>query len=73
MPEAVTAVIDYCFNTLNLDFLNSGYFPSNKQLKRVHEKCGFKIYKENLVLKFPDETIITTETILENNRKKTNH
>ena len=45
MPEAVRAVIDYCFNELKLDFLVCGHFTDNEQSKRVQEKCGFQHYK----------------------------
>ena len=46
MPEAVQAVIDYCFNELNYDFLLCGYFDFNNQSRRVQEKCGFKPYRK---------------------------
>lgn len=46
MPEAVTAVIDYLFNDLDLDFLLCGYYDFNTQSKRVQEKCGFKPYRK---------------------------
>lgn len=46
MPEAVTAVINYLFNDLNLDFLTCGYYEFNNQSKRVQEKCGFKPYRK---------------------------
>ncbi len=45
MPEAVKAVIDYCFNTLNLDMLFCAHFVENDRSRRVQEKCGFKHYK----------------------------
>ena len=41
VPEAVNAVIDYCFNVLKFDFLSCGYFLGNDQSARVVEKCGF--------------------------------
>lgn len=44
MPEGVKAVIEYCFNVLNLDFLTCGHFLSNNQSRRVQEKCGFRHY-----------------------------
>lgn len=61
MPEAMKAIIDYLFNTLDYDFLLCGYFLFNKQSKRVQEKCGFKPYR-----KIVSETNIGTkeETIL---------
>ena len=46
MPEAVRAVIDYCFGTLHYDFLTCGYFQWNSQSRRVNEKLGFQFYKE---------------------------
>ena len=41
MTEAVKAVIDYLFNTLDYDFLLCGFFDFNVRSKRVQEKCGF--------------------------------
>ena len=41
MPEAVNAVIEYCFNELDLDALTVGHFVGNAQSKRVIEKTGF--------------------------------
>ena len=46
MPETVKAVIDYLFNTLDLDFLTCGYYNFNNQSKRVQEKCGFEPYRK---------------------------
>lgn len=46
MPEAVSAVINYLFNEIGLDFLICGYFLFNCQSKRVQEKCGFKPYRK---------------------------
>lgn len=45
MPEAVQAVIRYCFETLNYDFLLCGHFEKNGQSRRVVEKCGFSYVK----------------------------
>lgn len=47
MPEALTAVIKFCFNTCNLDALTIGHFLSNTQSKRVIEKCGFTFIKQS--------------------------
>lgn len=47
MPEAVTAVIKYCFDKCKLDALTIGHFSSNSQSKRVIEKCGFKFVKQS--------------------------
>ena len=46
MPEAVSAVIDYLFGDMDLDFLTCGYYDFNTQSKRVQEKCGFKPYRK---------------------------
>lgn len=46
MPEVVNAVVDYLFNTANLDFLTCGFYDFNSQSKRVQEKCGFKPYRK---------------------------
>lgn len=46
MSEAVSTVIDYLFNDLDLDFLTCGYYDFNTQSKRVQEKCGFKPYRK---------------------------
>ena len=46
MPEAVKAVINYCFKELNFDFLLCGYYDFNSQSKRVQDKCGFKPYRK---------------------------
>ena len=41
MPEAVKAVVGYCFDTLGYDFVSCGHFRGNDQSRRVIEKCGF--------------------------------
>ena len=46
MPEAVNTVVDYLFNTLDMDFLTCGYYDFNIQSKRVQEKCGFRPYRK---------------------------
>ena len=46
MPEAVGAVIDYCFQNLCLDYLTCGHFVQNVQSRRVIEKTGFTFLKE---------------------------
>ena len=46
MPEAVEAVIDYCFSQLNFDWLTCGHFVWNSQSRRVVEKCGFRYVKD---------------------------
>lgn len=41
MTEVVKAVISYCFDELNLDFLLCGHYFKNHRSMRVQEKCGF--------------------------------
>ena len=48
IPEAVKAVIDYCFNELAFDWLTCGHFIRNHQSRRVVEKCGFQYVKDIL-------------------------
>ena len=48
MPEAVNAVINYCFHKLNFDWLTCGHFLWNDQSRRVVEKCGFQYLKNVL-------------------------
>ena len=45
MPEAVTAVIQWLFNEVGLDFILAGHFNWNDQSRRVIEKCGFQFIK----------------------------
>jgi len=42
IPEAVRAVSIFCFDECRLDAITSGHSLTNKQSKRVLEKCGFK-------------------------------
>lgn len=45
MPEAVRAVINYLFDTVQLDFIIVGHFDWNSRSRRVIEKCGFRYSK----------------------------
>ena len=45
MTEAVKAVVAYCFEKLDYDFLLCGHFEWNRQSARVQEKCGYKFLK----------------------------
>ena len=47
VPEAVKAVIDYCFKELAFDWLTCGHFVWNHQSRRVVEKCGFAYFGES--------------------------
>ena len=46
MPEAVKAVIDYCFYQLKFHWLTCGHFLRNGQSRRVVEKCGFRYVRD---------------------------
>ena len=46
MPEAVKAVMDYCFTVLGYDYLTCAHFVQNNQSRRVIEKCGFHYIKD---------------------------
>jgi ribosomal-protein-alanine N-acetyltransferase len=48
MPEAVKAVIAFCFKDLGCEILTCGHFSTNGQSKRVIEKCGFKFEKQGV-------------------------
>lgn len=64
MPEAVSRVIAYCFETLSLEAVTIGHFQTNSQSQRVIEKCGFKFvktdkyYADQLDLTFDEMTYI---------------
>lgn len=45
MPEAVNAVIDFCFKDVGIDALTISHFTTNNQSRRVIEKCGFQFVK----------------------------
>lgn len=46
MPEAVKAVINYCFDVLDFDYLTCGHFDHNDRSRRVVEKSGFVYLKD---------------------------
>ena len=41
IPEAVRALLAYCFETLRCSAVWCGYYEGNVQSRRVQEKCGF--------------------------------
>ena len=55
MPEAVKAVINYCFEEGNCDYMLCSCSPQNTQSARVIEKCGFRFVLEK-VRKLTDGT-----------------
>lgn len=48
MPEAVKAVIGYCFEKLDFDWVSCDHFAWNQQSRRVIEKCGFSYIKDDI-------------------------
>lgn len=69
MPEAVNAVIEFCFNDLNIDALTCGHFQINNQSKRVIEKCGFTFIKDSEYLAEQlQKTFLDKKYILFNHR-----
>lgn len=70
MPEAVKAVIDYCFRELKLDYLTCGHFVRNAQSARVIEKCGFHYLKDILYQTRMDTVEPTKLYILYNPHKE---
>ncbi|MDD4493169.1 MAG: GNAT family N-acetyltransferase [Eubacteriales bacterium] len=48
VPEAVNAVIAYCFDTLGAEALTCCHFLTNNQSRRVIEKCGFSFVKQSV-------------------------
>jgi ribosomal-protein-alanine N-acetyltransferase len=59
MPEAVKAVIKWCFENKGIDILTCGHFISNGQSQRVIEKCGFSYYK-TIAYKTQNNSLETT-------------
>ena len=49
MKEVISKVVDYCFNTLKLNFLMASYFNHNIASKRVLENLNFKFYKDIII------------------------
>ena len=47
MPEAVEAVINFCFRVLGYDYLTCGHFLRNDRSRRVVEKAGFRFFGES--------------------------
>lgn len=70
MPEAVQAVIRYCFQTLHYDFLLCGHFERNGRSRRVIEKCGFS-YVKNIPYETRMGTIEDTRLYCLMNTEKT--
>lgn len=69
MPEAVCAVMDYCFQKLDFDFITAGYFHGNTSSARVLEKCGF-MYLFDYPLTFSPERTVKVSTFIRYNPYK---
>lgn len=69
MPEAVRAVIDYCFRVLNWDYLTCGHFIRNDRSRRVIEKTGFSLFGESRFETKYDTVEIAKNYILYNPNK----
>lgn len=69
MPEAVNAVIDYCFRVLKYDYLTCGHFLVNDRSRRVVEKCGFRYFGESLYHTRYDSVVISKNYVLYNPHK----
>ena len=68
MKEAVSKVVDYCFNTLKLNFLMASYFNHNIASKKVLEKLNFKFYKDIIIeTKYNNIKEKSTLMLLKNN------
>lgn len=48
VPEAVRAIILFCFHELGCEILTCGHFSTNQQSKRVIEKCGFRFDRQSV-------------------------
>ena len=69
MPEAVKAVIDYCFDILRYDYLTCGHFLRNDRSRRVVEKSGFRLFGESEYKTRYDTVEISKNYILHNPNK----
>ena len=66
MPEAVKAVINYCFETIDCDYLLCSCSPVNKQSARVMEKCGFQFVMDKMRTLSDGSSRISKYHVLEN-------
>lgn len=69
MPEAVKAVIGYCFDVLNYDYLTCGHFLRNDRSRRVVEKCGFQFFGESMFETRYDTVEVSKNYVLFNPNK----
>ena len=69
MPEAVSAVIRYCFDILHFDYLTCGHFIHNDRSRRVVEKMGFHYFGETRYKTQCNSMEITRNYVLYNPNK----
>ena len=69
MPEAVKEVIRYCFDTLHWDWVTCAHFISNRQSRRVIEKCGFT-YLGDILFETRIGTVEPTKAYILYNQKR---
>ena len=69
MPEAVRAVMDWCFGMLGYDYLTCSHFDWNNQSRRVIEKLGFRYFSTSR----SEPRYDTVENSLNYIRYKENH
>ena len=64
MPEAMGALVKFCFEEFRLDALTCSHFIHNRQSARVIEKCGFTFVRQGeYVAKQLNQRFITREYI----------
>lgn len=66
MPEAVNAVVEFCFKQEKYDYLMCSHFIENNQSKRVIEKSGFKFVKKNTRTKKDGSEYMSLYYVLDN-------
>ena len=69
MPEAVEAIIDYCFRVLGFDFLTCSHFLRNDRSRCVVEKSGFTYFGDSEYQTRYDTVEISRNYILDNPEK----
>ena len=69
MPEAVKAVINYCFDAVGCEYLLCSCSQANKQSARVMEKCGFRFVTDKMRTLSDGSSRVSRYHILENIKK----
>ena len=63
IPEAVTRIMQYAFESLDISTIWCGYFDGNEKSKRVNEKCGFRFHHTETDKEWPLINEIKTQHI----------